>query len=129
VPIRGITLCCHLAFPCLIFQSHFKMHEQNNIIPLILTPRLYSDIHYNICSFVSCSNSMGVAIYPVHWTVLDLIMAVSVVKWLACWPLVPKFAGSNPAEAVGFFGRESPQHAFLRRGSKAVSPMSQLCGM
>jgi hypothetical protein len=25
-----------------------------------------------------------------------------VVKGLACWPLVPKFAGSNPAEAVGF---------------------------
>ena len=23
---------------------------------------------------------------------------------VACWPLVPKFAGSNPAEAVGFFG-------------------------
>jgi hypothetical protein len=21
----------------------------------------------------------------------------------ACWPLVPKFAGSNPTEAVGFF--------------------------
>jgi hypothetical protein len=21
----------------------------------------------------------------------------------ACWPLVPTFAGSNPAEAVGFF--------------------------
>jgi hypothetical protein len=21
----------------------------------------------------------------------------------ACWPLEPKFAGSNPAEAVGFF--------------------------
>jgi hypothetical protein len=40
---------------------------------------------------------------------------------VACWPLVPKFAGSNPAEAVGFFGRKkNPQHAFLRRGSKAV---------
>jgi hypothetical protein len=33
---------------------------------------------------------------------------------VACWPLIPKFAGSNPAEAVGFlkddknpsFGRE-----------------------
>jgi hypothetical protein len=24
---------------------------------------------------------------------------------VACWPLVPKIAGSNPAEAVGFFGR------------------------
>jgi hypothetical protein len=26
---------------------------------------------------------------------------------LACWPLVPKIAGSNPAEAVGFFGRKN----------------------
>jgi len=42
---------------------------------------------------------------------------------VACWPLVPKFAGSNPAEAVGFLGRKNPQHAFLRRGSKAVGPM------
>jgi len=48
---------------------------------------------------------------------------------VACWPLVPKIAGSNPAEAVGFFGRKNPQHAFLRRGSKAVCPMSQICGM
>ena len=44
---------------------------------------------------------------------------------LACWPLGPKFAGSNPAEAVGFFfGRKNPQHAFLPKGSKAVGPMS-----
>jgi hypothetical protein len=43
---------------------------------------------------------------------------------VACWPLVPKFAGSNAAEAVGFLGRKNPQHAFLRRGSKAVGPMS-----
>ena len=43
---------------------------------------------------------------------------------VACWPLVPKFAVSNPAEAVGFLGRKNPQHAFLRKGSKAVRPMS-----
>jgi len=44
---------------------------------------------------------------------------------VACWPLVPKFAGSNPAGAVGFLrGEKNPQHAFLRRGSKAVGPMS-----
>ena len=42
---------------------------------------------------------------------------------VACWPLVPKFAGSHTAEAVGFLGRKNPQHAFLRRGSKAVSPV------
>jgi hypothetical protein len=29
---------------------------------------------------------------------------------VACWPLVPKFAGSHPAEAFGFLGRKNPQH-------------------
>ena len=43
---------------------------------------------------------------------------------VACWPLVPKFAGLHSAEAVGFLGRKNPQHAFLWRGSKAVGPMS-----
>ena len=43
---------------------------------------------------------------------------------VACWSLVPKFAGSNLAEAVRFLGRKNPQHAFLWRGSKAVGPMS-----
>ena len=42
----------------------------------------------------------------------------------ACWPLVPKFAGSQPAEAVGFLGRKNPQHVFLRRRSKAVGKRS-----
>jgi hypothetical protein len=42
---------------------------------------------------------------------------------VACWPLVPKFAGLHPDEAVGFLGRKDLQHAFLRRGSKAVVPM------
>ena len=42
----------------------------------------------------------------------------------ACWPLVPNFAGSHPAEAVRFLGQKNSQHAFLRRGSKAVGPMS-----
>ena len=41
---------------------------------------------------------------------------------VTCWPLVPKFTGSNPAEAVGFLGRKNPQHAFLRRGSKPSVP-------
>ena len=43
---------------------------------------------------------------------------------VVCWPLIPKFAGSNPAEAVGFLGPKNPQHTFLRKGSKAVGPMS-----
>ena len=39
-------------------------------------------------------------------------------------PLVTKFAGLHPAEAVGFLGRKNPHHAFLRKGSKAVGSMS-----
>ena len=35
---------------------------------------------------------------------------------VVCWPLVPKFAD--------FYGRKNLQHAFLRRVSKAVGPMS-----
>jgi len=27
-----------------------------------------------------------------------------------------------------FSGRKNPQHAFLQKGSKAVVPMSQICG-
>ena len=43
---------------------------------------------------------------------------------VACWLLVPKFAGSNPAEAVGFLKDDkNPQ------GSKIIGPMSQICGM
>jgi hypothetical protein len=34
-----------------------------------------------------------------------------------------------PAEAIGFFGRKNPQHAFLLKGGKAVCPMSQIFGM
>jgi len=44
---------------------------------------------------------------------------------VACWPLVPNFPGSHPVEAVGIFrAKKNPQHAFLRRGSKAAGTMS-----
>ena len=33
---------------------------------------------------------------------------------VACWPLVPKFAGSNPAEAVGFFRAKNSSASFGR---------------
>ena len=46
-----------------------------------------------------------------------------------CMVLLSDNRGSKPAEAVGFFGRKNPQDAFLRRGSKRICPMSQLCGM
>jgi len=41
---------------------------------------------------------------------------------VACWPLVPKFAGSHPAKAVGFLGRKNSLHSFLRREVKPSVP-------
>jgi hypothetical protein len=40
-----------------------------------------------------------------------------------------KVRGFKPGRSRPIFGRKNPQHAFLRRGSKAVGPVSQLCGM
>ena len=76
--------------------------------------------------FVMLRNVINLCIYDVR---LGYKYDASLVYWLACWPVAPKFAGSNPTEAVGFFGRKNPQHNFLRRGSKRICPMSQLCGM
>ena len=42
---------------------------------------------------------------------------------VACWPLVPKFAGSNPAEAVGFLSAKKSSARLPSEGSKAIGPM------
>ena len=44
---------------------------------------------------------------------------------LACWPLVTQVRGFKPGWSHRIFqGEKNPQHAFLRKGSKVVSPMS-----
>ena len=37
--------------------------------------------------------------------------------------------GFKPGRSIRIFGRKNPEHAFLRRRSKAVGPMSQICGI
>ena len=45
-------------------------------------------------------------------------------------PLSTQVRGFKPGRSrQDFSGRKNPQHAFLRKGSKAVGPMSQICGM
>jgi len=48
---------------------------------------------------------------------------LSSVRGLIFW-LFNRHYWVYPEEAVGFLGRKNLQHAFLRRGSKAVGPMS-----
>jgi hypothetical protein len=40
---------------------------------------------------------------------------------LACWPLVPKFAGSHPTEAVGFLRRKNPKPSDFYAEKKILS--------
>jgi hypothetical protein len=78
---------------------------------------------YCIALSAAAAAAVAVVVVVVGVVVVSVVMVLAVVVSLssgfgglevACWPLVPKFAGSNPAEAVGFFGRKNPQHAFLR---------------
>jgi len=122
----GVSVSSALAraLPFNIFKIHF------NII-LLCTPR-YSKW---VPSF-SCSHKSPVWIsrlshawhmnHPLHLSLFDYPTNIlrGVQSGVACWPLVPKFAGSNLTEAVGFLRAKYPQHAFLRKGSKAVGPMS-----
>ena len=38
---------------------------------------------------------------------------------VACWPLVPKFAGSNPAEAVGVLGAKKSSARLPSEGKES----------
>jgi hypothetical protein len=67
-------------------------------------------------NLINCK-TRNLVIYTGHLETQSLLS--SVVWWLACLPLDPRFAGSNPAK-----GDKSPQHTFIRRESKAVGPMS-----
>jgi hypothetical protein len=40
-----------------------------------------------------------------------------------------KVCGFYPGRSCRIFQLKNPQHAFLRRGSVAVGPMLQICGM
>jgi len=49
---------------------------------------------------VSCLIVMGFLVQFVH-VIQNIYIGFGGLE-VACWPLVPKFAGSNPAEAIGF---------------------------
>jgi len=48
----------------------------------------------------------------------------------SCRPLSTQVRGFKPGwSCQDFSGRKNPQHAFLQRGSKAIGPISRICGM
>jgi hypothetical protein len=51
-------------------------------------------------------------------------------RWSSMRASGTRVRGFKPDRSRGiFFGRKNPRHAFRRKGSKAVCPISQICGM
>ena len=116
----AITLCSPLrhydvdrdSLTFLLLQGHLLSPAEDQF-PSVNVATLY-------CSFTACDRTT----YIVRSWLLGrwyMTHAVCLIKFVfsdtyvpqgfcglgvACWPLVPKFAGSNPAEAVGFLARK-----------------------
>jgi hypothetical protein len=63
-------------------------------------------------------------LFEVRIYFLSIIKTSVGLKRLMCFPLDPRFVGSNCAEAMDFKGDINPQNTFLRGRSKAGGPMS-----
>ena len=60
--------------------------------------------------------------------VLEELSYTSTTLWSGFGGLVVSVLASGTQDRGFKPGRKNPQHAFLRKGSKAVCPMSQICG-
>jgi hypothetical protein len=130
---KGSVSCHHLEVVSLDLTTEAEEHQEN--------PWWGQPVWGNRFGRRSTDPRATLCAVPVHRQGANFWRPISKIFVMRCalhsvgsltrdiWPLVPKIAGSNPAEAVGFLGRKNPQHAFLRKGSKAVCPMSQICGM
>ena len=80
--IQSLKMCIHFfGIPCIYKTLHQK--TQSPYYEIIL---LYSVLPREIRNYLKTNANIGFGGLGVE-----------------CWPLVPKFAGSNPAEDVGFF--------------------------
>ena len=83
---------------------------------------IYSSLHFSSmsCSSSGETNCINTASGNCH----SVLVAVSCAGWEH-----PSLRVQTRPKLLNFFRRKNPQHAFLRRGSKRICPMSQLCGM
>jgi hypothetical protein len=109
--VRNILhICCVRSTIC----SNISLFLANKrFIPHFLYLPILSFMFFSCTVMHRCTFILFILYY-------DIQQVASVVWWLACCPLVPEFTGSNPAKAIGFF---------RAKGSKAVCPISQICGM
>ena len=94
-------------------------HQKHNL-NIRHSERCFLRIYFELTT-VHCSRAMHRPTLlnyaaTLAWREANTFLAVELLSGfggleVACWPLVPKFAGSNPAEAVGFLRvNKNPQH-------------------
>ena len=106
VPVtQHASIICHSSYPCIVVCVTFKNIRTAS-----------PELTFRRCSYLvginfhlqRCHNIVSLCT-PAFRELLSHTKCASARKSgfggleVACWPLVPKFAGSNPAEAVGFF--------------------------
>ena len=109
--IRSLRLCCWITTSVVLFSFRCVLEIWCGWVWVVF-----------VLQAEACKTN---TVLPLQYSATQMLGFCCCTRMYCSWPLVPKFAGSNPAEAVGFLGRKKfSQHAFLRRGSKAVGPMS-----
>ena len=79
----------------------------------------HKTMHF-VRDFQYCTNSSSCYLdVDASTSVLLLILSGFGGLEVACWPLVPKFAGSNPAEAFGFFRAKKSSAPFPSEGKES----------
>jgi hypothetical protein len=127
LPFRRLTL----SIPAVTIRTLETSRIQTTVRPSVSCPARHTG---------DCSAAQDARVLPMHTTELARVAESTatqpcsyfgfgglVVSMLASGTRV---RGFEPGQSLRiFFGRKNPQHAFLRKGSKAVCPMSQICCM
>jgi hypothetical protein len=109
--------------PNLLYSPDLAPSDFHHVGPVGCTLRtlLCSDdkLKHSVCEELGCFSKEFVQVmYRQLWWSRGSVL-----------PLSTQVHGFKPGRSrQDFSGRKNPQHAFLQRGSKAIGPMSQICG-
>jgi len=83
---------------------HVAYTQQQGGTEQILETNTNTDVSHDKCRSNDRSVGRITVISITYIVILTYLFSGFCSLKVACWPLVPKFAGSHPAEAVGFLG-------------------------
>jgi hypothetical protein len=89
-----------------------KLHRRDRLNSCFETGDLHVCMYVRVPAATAPGCTAAYRLYNKYTLVLSGLSGLEV----ACWPLEPKFAGSNPAEAVRFFGAKKSSARLTSEG-------------